>query len=151
MVKFNLSAAELPVDSVDIEITETVAMERSARVQQNVEQLTLAGVSISLDDFGTGYSSLSNLQAFPVKRLKVDASFVMGIGKNRDDEKIVEAVIGLGQSMGLSVVAEGVETVEQLRFLKDRGCDEIQGYLISKPLPPSEFRKFVANFPGLPN
>lgn len=145
-----LSVAGLPVDAVDIEITETVAMERSSRVQSNVEQLTLAGVSISLDDFGTGYSSLSNLQAFPVNRLKIDASFVMGVGKNRDDEKIVEAVIRLGQSMGLSIVAEGVETFEQLQFLKDLSCDEIQGYLISKPLPPQDFRRFVNTFSSLP-
>ena len=145
-----LSEAGLPVDAIDIEITETVAMERSSRVQKNVDQLTLAGISISLDDFGTGYSSLSNLQAFPVNRLKVDASFVMGIGKNRDDEKIVEAVIRLGQSMGLAIVAEGVETRGQLQFLKDLSCDEIQGYLISKPLPPTEFRRFVETFAGPP-
>ena len=145
-----LSDAGLPVDAVDIEITETVAMERSTRVQDNVEQLTVAGVSISLDDFGTGYSSLSNLQAFPVNRLKVDGSFVMGIGKNRDDERIVEAVIRLGQSMGLGIVAEGVETLEQLRFLKNLGCEKIQGYLISKPLPPAEFRRFIETFKGPP-
>jgi diguanylate cyclase (GGDEF)-like protein/PAS domain S-box-containing protein len=145
-----LSGAGLPVDAVDIEITETVAMERSSMVQKNVDQLTLAGVSISLDDFGTGYSSLSNLQAFPVNRLKVDASFVMGIGKNRDDERIVEAVIRLGQSMSLAIVAEGVETREQLQFLKDLSCDEIQGYLISKPLPSTEFRRFVETFTAPP-
>ncbi len=145
-----LSDAGLPVDAVDIEITETVAMERSDRVQENVEQLTLAGVSISLDDFGTGYSSLSNLQAFPVNRLKVDGSFVMGIGENRDDERIVEAVIRLGQGMGLGIVAEGVETLEQLQFLRDLGCEKIQGYLISKPLPPIEFRRFMETFKGPP-
>ena len=144
-----LAASGLPFDAIDVEITETVAMERSDRVQRNVDQLTLAGVSISLDDFGTGYSSLSNLQAFPVKRLKVDASFVMGIGKNREDEKIVEAVVSLGQSMGLAIVAEGVETEAQLEFLRQRGCEEIQGFLISKPLPPAEFRRFVGTFSGL--
>jgi EAL domain-containing protein (putative c-di-GMP-specific phosphodiesterase class I) len=121
-------------------------MERTARVKENVDQLAQAGISISMDDFGTGYSSLSNLQAFPVKRLKVDASFVRGIGKNKDDEKIVEAVIRLGQSMGLKIVAEGVETPEQQQFLQDRACDEIQGYLLSKPLPPDQFVRFVQDY-----
>lgn len=143
-----LARAGLSPASLDIEITETVAMEGTGRVQENVDKLTAAGVSMSMDDFGTGYSSLSNLQAFPVSRLKVDGSFVRGIGRTKDDEKIVEAVVRLGQSLGLTVVAEGVETIEQLRFLKDRACDEIQGYWLSKPLPPMEFRRFVDSFTG---
>ncbi len=142
-VTSNLNRAGLPIEALDLEITETVAMERTQRVKENVDQLAQAGISISMDDFGTGYSSLSNLQAFPVKRLKVDASFVRGIGQNRDDEKIVEAVIRLGQSMGLKIVAEGVETAEQQQFLRDRDCDEMQGYLLSKPLPPDQFVRFV--------
>lgn len=141
-----LQRSGLSPSSLDIEITETVAMEGAGRVQENVDQLTAAGVSMSMDDFGTGYSSLSNLQAFPVCRLKIDGSFVRGIGRTRDDEKIVEAVVRLGQSLGLTVVAEGVETLEQLRFLKERACDEIQGYWLSKPLPPTEFRRFVESF-----
>lgn len=138
-----LSRAGLEIDAVDLEITETVAMERTELVTRNVEQLVEAGISISMDDFGTGYSSLSNLQAFPVRRLKVDCSFVDGIGKDHDDEKIVEAVVGLGHSLGLSVIAEGVETTEQLDFLKARQCDEIQGYLISKPLSVPDFEAFL--------
>lgn len=138
-----LSRAGLEIDAVDLEITETVAMERTDLVTRNVEQLVEAGISISMDDFGTGYSSLSNLQAFPVRRLKVDCSFVSGIGKDHDDEKIVEAVVGLGHSLGLSVIAEGVETEEQLAFLKARQCDEIQGYLISKPLSVPDFEAFL--------
>ncbi len=141
-----LKRAGLSPASLDIEITETVAMEGTGRVQENVDRLTAAGVSMSMDDFGTGYSSLSNLQAFPVSRLKVDGSFVRGIGRTKDDEKIVEAVVRLGQSLGLTVVAEGVETIAQLQFLKDRACDEIQGYWLSKPLPPTEFRRFVETF-----
>jgi diguanylate cyclase (GGDEF)-like protein/PAS domain S-box-containing protein len=141
-----LQRAGLSPSSLDIEITESVAMEGAGRVQENVDQLTAAGVSMSMDDFGTGYSSLSNLQAFPICRLKIDGSFVRGIGTTKDDEKIVEAVVRLGQSLGLTVVAEGVETIEQLRFLKERACDEIQGYWLSKPLPPTEFRRFVESF-----
>lgn len=141
-----LERCGLAPSTLDIEITESVAMEGTGRVQENVDRLTAAGVSMSMDDFGTGYSSLSNLQAFPVCRLKVDGSFVRGIGRAKDDEKIVEAVVSLGQSLGLTVVAEGVETIEQLKFLKDRACDEIQGYWLSKPLPPIEFRRFVESF-----
>jgi len=141
-----LARTGLSPESLDIEITETVAMEGTGRVQENVDKLTAAGVSMSMDDFGTGYSSLSNLQAFPVCRLKIDGSFVRGIGRTKDDEKIVEAVIRLGQSLGLTVVAEGVETIEQLRFLKERACDEMQGYWLSKPLPPTEFRRFIESF-----
>lgn len=141
-----LKRAGLDPGSLDVEITETVAMESAGRVQQNVDQLTAVGVSMSMDDFGTGYSSLSNLQAFPVRRLKVDGSFVRGIGRTKDDEKIVEAAVRLGQSLGLTVVAEGVETIEQLKFLKERACEEIQGYWLSKPLPPTEFRRFVETF-----
>lgn len=143
-----LERAGLAPHTLDIEITETVAMEDAGRVRDNVTRLTEAGVPLSMDDFGTGYSSLSNLQAFPVSRLKVDGSFVRGIGESRDDEKIVEAVVRLGQSLGLTIVAEGVETVAQARFLKARGCDEIQGYWLSKPLAPTDFRRFVEAFPG---
>ena len=145
-VAATLARSGLSAKMLDIEITETVAMERTGSVQQNVDRLTAAGISMSMDDFGTGYSSLSNLQAFPVCRLKVDGSFVKGIGVKRDDEKIVEAVVRLGQSMGLTVVAEGVETLAQLEFLRGLGCDEIQGYYFSKPLAPEDFRRFVADF-----
>ncbi len=145
-VTSSLNRTGLGVEALDLEITETVAMERTKQVKENVDNLTAAGISISMDDFGTGYSSLSNLQAFPVKRLKVDASFVRGIGQNRDDEKIVEAVVRLGQSLGLRVVAEGVETTQQKEFLRERGCDEIQGYLLAKPMPPEQFVKFVSDF-----
>jgi diguanylate cyclase (GGDEF)-like protein/PAS domain S-box-containing protein len=146
LISTNLNKAKLPVKALDIEITETVAMERGGLTRENVDRLTAAGFSISMDDFGTGYSSLSNLQTFPVRRLKVDASFVRGIGKNRDDEKIVEAVVRLGQSLGLTVVAEGVETEGQMDFLRERDCDEIQGYLLSKPLAPADFIRFVTDF-----
>ena len=145
-VTSSLNRTGLGVEALDLEITETVAMERTKQVTENVEKITAAGISISMDDFGTGYSSLSNLQAFPVKRLKVDASFVRGIGQNRDDEKIVEAVVRLGQSLGLRVVAEGVETTAQKEFLHERGCDEIQGYLLAKPMPPEQFVTFVSDF-----
>jgi diguanylate cyclase (GGDEF)-like protein/PAS domain S-box-containing protein len=147
-VMARLADSGLSTADIDIEITESVAMERTGKVRENFGRLNDAGVSFSMDDFGTGYSSLSNLQAFPVRRLKVDGSFVAGIGKRKDDEKIVEAIIGLSKSLGLRVVAEGVETQEQARFLKGCGCEEIQGFLVSKPLPPAAFAAFVREFQG---
>ncbi|MBL8629049.1 MAG: EAL domain-containing protein [Rhodospirillaceae bacterium] len=147
-VMARLKGCGLSTADIDIEITESVAMERTGKVRENFGRLNDAGVSFSMDDFGTGYSSLSNLQAFPVRRLKVDGSFVAGIGKRKDDEKIVEAIIGLSKSLGLRVVAEGVETADQARFLKACGCEEIQGFLVSKPLPPAAFEAFVREFKG---
>ncbi|NKB45121.1 MAG: EAL domain-containing protein [Alphaproteobacteria bacterium] len=146
-----LEECGLDIDAVDLEITETVAMERTDHVTRNVDQLVEAGVSISMDDFGTGYSSLSNLQAFPVRRLKIDGSFVSGIGEDQDNEKIVEAVIGLGHSLGLTVIAEGVETEEQVAFLQARQCDEIQGYLVSKPLSAADFEAFLSSRTSAPS
>ncbi len=145
----SLASKGLAIEAIDIEITESVAMERTGKVRENFGRLSDAGISISMDDFGTGFSSLSNLQAFPVRRLKVDGSFVAGIGTKKDDEKIVEAIINLSQSMGMRVVAEGVETEVQAQFLKARGCDEIQGFLVSKPLPPTAFVSFVENYRGV--
>jgi len=144
----SLKSKGLLAEAIDIEITESVAMEKTGKVRENFGLLNDAGVSFSMDDFGTGFSSLSNLQAFPVRRLKVDGSFVAGIGKKKGDEKIVEAIISLSQSLGLRVIAEGVETIEQAQFLKERGCDEIQGYLVSKPLPPIIFSQFVEQYRG---
>ncbi len=133
-----------PAD-LEIEVTETVLLDRSAeQIGRSLAALHQLGVGIALDDFGTGHASLSHLKRFPVDRLKIDRSFVSGIGSSAEDEIIVKAVINLAQSLGKTVVAEGVETEEQLQFLAALGCDTVQGYLLGPPLPPQEAGRFVA-------
>jgi EAL domain-containing protein (putative c-di-GMP-specific phosphodiesterase class I) len=124
--------------SLEIEITEGAMMIDEARTLEALQVLEVMGVRIALDDFGTGYSSLSYLHRFPVDTLKVDRSFVMDVEHNQESRAIATAVIALAKELGLKVVGEGVENPEQERFLLRYGCDEMQGYLFSRPLPASE-------------
>src|SRR5208282_1589385 len=100
-----------------------------------MKQLQGLGIQLSIDDFGTGYSSLSSLKTFPVARLKIDKSFINDLGTNESDNAVASAVISLGQKLNLRVIAEGVETDEQVAFLRNHDCDEMQGYHFSKPIP----------------
>ena len=99
------------------------------------------GIRLALDDFGTGYSSLASIKQFPLDCIKIDRSFVKDIPQNADDEALARAIIAMGHSLRLVVVAEGVETSEQLEFLRERGCDAVQGYYHSRPLPAYEFAR----------
>lgn len=126
---------------IELEVTEGVFIEDDGRVQRAIEQLRAAGFRIALDDFGTGYSSLSYLQKFAVDKIKIDRSFVANIGEGADSTAIVNAVVTLGRSMGLTVNAEGVETAQQRDFLREAGCDELQGFLFSKAVPADEITK----------
>ena len=118
-------------------------MEDVEQVSETLSRLTKLGVCIAIDDFGTGYSSLAYLKRFPVRRLKIDQSFVRGLTTDRDDVAIVQAMIRLGHSLRLNVIAEGIETDVKLDILADLGCEEAQGYLICRPIPPGEFATWI--------
>jgi diguanylate cyclase (GGDEF)-like protein/PAS domain S-box-containing protein len=132
-------------DRLDLEITESVLMGDVEGAVVTLGQLRALGVSLSLDDFGTGYSSLSYLKRFPINSLKVDRAFVQDITTSPDDAMICRAIIDLAHNLGLQVVAEGVETEDQLAYLRNHRCDEFQGYLFSRPVPPAEFAAFVTD------
>ncbi len=129
--------------NLELELTESVLMKDTSYAIKILNELSDLGIKISLDDFGTGYSSLSYLKRFPLCTLKIDRSFVSDIETDSDDAAIVEAILSLSKSMGLKVVAEGVETELQYEFLKKRGCEEAQGYLFSKPVPVEEFTELL--------
>jgi EAL domain-containing protein (putative c-di-GMP-specific phosphodiesterase class I) len=142
-VQERLDRWNVPCSRLTIEVTENVYMGwGSEMVSDSVRQLHKAGVMIALDDFGTGYASLANLRQFPIDRLKIDKSFV----QNTEDAAIVKAVITLGSSMGMKVVAEGVEDQAQLDALADYGCDQIQGYHFSRPMPAGMVPGYLERF-----
>jgi len=139
MVTKLLAEAELPPQYLEIELTEATAMDNPMAAIALMNRLHALGVRMSIDDFGTGYSSLSYLKKFRVAKLKIDQSFVRDINSDPDDKAIVAAVIHLASSMGLHTIAEGVETADQLAYLRLQGCDEVQGFYFSKPVPADQF------------
>jgi diguanylate cyclase (GGDEF)-like protein len=143
-VKDALAASGLPPERLVLEVTESVVLEDGDRSVAALQALRDIGVGVSLDDFGTGYCSLSYLRRLPIDSLKIDRSFVRGLGHEADDDSIVTSVIDLARSLGVSVVAEGVETEEQLAGLRARGCDTMQGFLFAKPAPAATVAALMA-------
>jgi diguanylate cyclase (GGDEF)-like protein/PAS domain S-box-containing protein len=142
-----LRVSGLPAAMVELELTESVAMEDSNFTIAAIAGLKSLGVTLSIDDFGTGYSSLSYLKRFAIDKLKIDQSFVRGLNVDPQDEAIVVTVIQLARSLGLHTIAEGVETQEQLDFLRAHACEQFQGYLFSRPVPADEFAKLLRASP----
>ncbi len=133
-----------------LELTESMLMEPRGVTGRTIRELADLGVSLAIDDFGTGYSSLSYLRDFPLTTLKIDRSFIAGVGSNPGHAAITTAIIALAKAMELDVVAEGVETEEQVAFLRERGCQKIQGYLIGRPGPPADFAAYLRGEQPLP-
>ena len=131
--------------NLELEVTESVFMDDMDRTISTLKQLSALGVEIAIDDFGTGYSSLNYLRQFPIDRLKIDQSFIANILETKEDAAIAKTIIKLGHALDLKVIAEGVETTEHEAFLKAQECDEVQGYLYSKPISVADFEAFLKN------
>ncbi|MEH6814085.1 MAG: EAL domain-containing protein [Motiliproteus sp.] len=140
-----LANSNLPANALDLEITESMVMENPEQMILILNSLRELGVTISIDDFGTGYSSLSYLKKFPIDRVKIDQSFVRNITTDRDDAAIANATISMSHNLRCKVVAEGVETLDQAMYLRHQGCDEMQGYLFSRPVPLNEFEALISS------
>jgi diguanylate cyclase (GGDEF)-like protein len=142
-VEATLRETGLSPQDLELEITESTIMQEDEATDRAFVDLDALGVTIALDDFGTGYSSLSYLRRFPIHRLKIDRSFVARIPDDAEDMAVTAAIVAMAHQLLLPVVGEGVETIEQAQSLTEIGCDELQGYLFSKPLPPAEFERFL--------
>jgi EAL domain-containing protein (putative c-di-GMP-specific phosphodiesterase class I) len=143
LIEDTLRTTGLKPSLLCLEITESVAMNNVTFIMDTLDKLRHLGVQISIDDFGTGYSSLSYLKRFRVHTLKIDQSFIRDITTDEDNAAIVTALIAMSQQLKIKSLAEGVETLEQLQFLRERGCNEIQGYIFSTPLPAEQFENMV--------
>jgi EAL domain-containing protein (putative c-di-GMP-specific phosphodiesterase class I) len=133
-----LAANGLPGGALDIEVTESVVMEDLDTTEQTIEAIKRMGSQLSIDDFGTGYSSLAYLKRFKADKLKIDRSFVQDIPMDQDDSAIARAIINMAQTLNMKVVAEGVETLAQWQFMLEEGCDQVQGYLLARPMPAAD-------------
>jgi diguanylate cyclase (GGDEF)-like protein/PAS domain S-box-containing protein len=147
LVLESLEANKLRPEWLEIEVTESILMENPEEAVRSLRELRHIGVQIAVDDFGTGYSSLAYLKKFPINTLKIDQAFITDIVCDAHDKAIVSSILAMGESLNLKVIAEGVETKEQLDLLKAMGCEEVQGYYLSKPLPPEGIAElFVREF-----
>lgn len=145
-IKQTLKLHGLAPHQLELEITESTVISNPRRAINILNELKQIGLKISLDDFGTGYSSLGQLKHYPIDTLKIDRSFIKEIPFDNDDKALTKAIITMGKTLGMTVVAEGVETLEQLKFLHENGCDQIQGFFFQKPLPAPEFDRWYRSY-----
>jgi predicted signal transduction protein with EAL and GGDEF domain len=138
-----LARTGLAADRLDLEVTEGVLLQSSAKAIETLRALQALGISIALDDFGTGYSALGYFRTFPFDKVKIDRSFVAGLPQSREARAIVKAIIGLGRGLDMSIIAEGVETRDQLALLQAEGCHKVQGYLVGRPGPIEKFEHLL--------
>jgi diguanylate cyclase len=141
VIEVEAAAAGVPASLIEVEITESLLVKDSLRVRGALERLRQLGCRIALDDFGTGYSSLAYITRFPPDRIKIDKAFVHNLDRSASDAAIANAILSLGESLNVTVTAEGIERQGQLEWLRKRGCHEAQGFLLSKPLPAREFTR----------
>jgi EAL domain-containing protein (putative c-di-GMP-specific phosphodiesterase class I) len=138
-----INAAEVPADALELEITESLLVQPSEDNLATLQWLNSIGIQLAVDDFGMGYSSLAYLQRYPIRTLKIDRLFVNGIGQDPHDTAIVTAIIAMAQNLHLKVIAEGVETLQQVNFLKERGCLAAQGFYYSEAVPADTFTELL--------
>ena len=137
-----LQETALPAQHLELELTEGILMDTSENLRTVLDRIDHLGVRLAVDDFGTGYSSMRYLKHFPISQLKIDQSFVKNLPQSGEDAAICKAIVALAQALQLEAIAEGVETAQQLQFFRDVGCDLVQGYFISRPLPPEAVGEF---------
>jgi len=135
----------LAAEHLELELTETAIMPDAVEAIGILSELKCLGVRLSLDDFGTGYSSLNYLRRFPLDSIKIDRSFILGVGESANDRAIVKTIVALASNLNMNVIAEGVESLVQADFLKQHGCHEMQGYYFARPLPASQVSELLAN------
>jgi EAL domain-containing protein (putative c-di-GMP-specific phosphodiesterase class I) len=134
---------------LQLEVTESMVMRNISRAIKVLDAIQNRGIRLAIDDFGTGYSSMSLMKQFPIDTIKIDRSFVRDLPKDTEDQAIAQAIISMGKALGMTVIAEGVETAEQQTFLRNHACDEMQGFLFSKAVPPQQLAQLLRSPPLL--
>src|SRR2546423_1453783 len=144
-----LAASGMSPVLLQLEVTESMVMRNVARAIKILKAVQSRGIRLAIDDFGTGYSSMSLMKQFPIDTIKIDRSFVRDLPNDSEDQAIAQAIISMGKALGMTVIAEGVETAEQQAFLRNHFCDEMQGFLFSKPLPAQQMADLLSDEPRL--
>ena len=150
MIRTALQTSKLPAEALELELVETIILQNDSARLDVLRKLKALGVQLALDDYGTGYASLSILKEYPVTRIKIDKSFVEGLPHSESDVAVIKAMLDLGKSFGLDIIAEGVEKQSQFDFLREQHCPQVQGYLFGRPMPAAEFEAMFITRQGAP-